>query len=284
MKGNRAMDYNGNDEEIVRLRSKCKQIRRDILNMIYTVQSGHAGGSLSIVEILVTLYQKVLKIDPKNPLWEDRDRFILSKGHCTPAYYAVLADTGYFPRGALMTSYRTLNGMLQGHPDMNKTPGVDMTTGSLGIGLSAGCGMALGASMLKKDFRVYVLMGDGEANEGQIWEAAKTAAHYGLYKLTAILDLNGYQNDGTTEKEMRMFSMPEKWKAFGWNALRADGHDIAQLLRAFAGAQACKDKPSVIVCDTVKCKGVSFMEADRVKYHGAPFDEKQLRQALSELL
>lgn len=281
MKGSHTMAYS--DKDITVLQLKCKQIRRDIVNMIYTIQSGHAGGSLSIVEILVALYQKKLKVDPQNPHWEDRDRFILSKGHCTPGYYAVLSDRGFFPKEALMNSYRVINGMLQGHPDMKKTPGVDMTTGSLGIGLSAGCGMALGARIKKKDFRVYVLMGDGETNEGQIWEAAKTAAHYKLHNLTAIVDANGYQNDGATNVEMSMCSMSEKWRAFGWNVIEIDGHDLAQILDAFDAVQAWKTKPSVIICNTVKCKGVSFMEENKVKYHGTPPDKQQLQQALSEL-
>ncbi len=274
---------NYSDKDITYLKLKCRQIRRDILNMICNVQSGHAGGSLSIVEILVALYQKILNVDPKNPGWEDRDRFILSKGHGAPALYAVLADAGYFPGEAIMTSYRVVDGMLQGHPDMKKTPGVDMTTGSLGIGLSVGCGMALGARIKKKDFKVYVLIGDGETNEGQIWEAAKTAAHYKLDNLTAIVDVNGYQNDGATKDEMNMFPMMEKWRAFGWNAVEIDGHDIVQILDAFNMAQACKNKPTVIICNTVKGKGVSFMEENKVKYHSTPLDKEQLHQALLEL-
>ncbi|AUS96053.1 transketolase [Clostridium thermosuccinogenes] len=275
------MEYS--DKDIEQLQLKCKEIRRDILNMIYNVQSGHGGGSLSIVEILVALYHKKLKVNPKIPQWEDRDRFILSKGHCTPAYYAVLADMGYFPHEDLMTSYRVINGRLQGHPDMKKTLGVDMSTGSLGIGLSAGCGMALGAKIKKKDFRVYVLIGDGETNEGQIWEAAKTAAHYKLENLTAIVDVNEYQNDGATKEEMDMSPLGAKWEAFGWKVLEVDGHDLRQILAAFDKAQECRSGPSVIICHTVKCKGVSFMEQDKVKYHGAPLNYEQLQQALSEI-
>ena len=275
------MEYSQND--ILQLETKCKQIRRDIIQMIYAIQSGHAGGSLSIVEILVSLYQKKLNIDPKKPLWEDMDRFVLSKGHCTPAIYSVLAEAGYFSKEALTTSYRVINGFLQGHPDMNKTPGIDMSTGSLGIGLSAGCGMALGALILKKSFRVYVLIGDGETNEGQIWEAAKTAAHYQLHNLTGIVDINGYQNDGSTKEEMNMFSMSEKWAAFGWNVIEIDGHDIKQILNAFDLSVNCRTKPSVILCHTVKCKGVSFLEDNKVKYHGSPINQDQLYQALREL-
>ncbi len=275
------MEYN--QSVLIQLELKCKKIRRHILQMIFAIQSGHVGGSLSIVEILVSLYNKIMNINPAHPLWEDRDRFVLSKGHCTPALYSVLADAGYFPEEALTTSYRVIDGFLQGHPDMNKTPGVDMTTGSLGIGLSIGCGMALGAFILNKSFRVYVLMGDGETNEGQIWEAAKSAAHYQLYNLTGIVDLNQYQNDGATNKEMNMLSMARKWDAFGWNVIEVDGHDIKGLLDAFQTAMMCRTMPSVILCHTVKCKGVSFLEENKVKYHGAPINRDQLQQALLEL-
>ena len=268
---------------VIELQNKSKQIRRDILDMIYTIQSGHPGGSLSIVEILLVLYQNKMRIDPQNPLWEDRDRFVLSKGHCAPALYAVLADTGFFPKEKLMNSFRRINSILQGHPDMNKTPGVDMTTGSLGVGLSAGCGMALGARIKGKDFKVYVLIGDGEINEGQIWEAAKTAAHYKLENLTAMVDVNGYQNDGATEDEMSMEPLADKWGSFGWNVLETDGHCIEQVLEAFQHVPAGNGKPTVILFHTIKCKGVSFMEKDKVKYHGASPNKEQLVQAMSEL-
>lgn len=270
-------------QTINELKGKSKQIRRDILNMIYTIQSGHPGGSLSIVEILLALYHHKMAIDPRNPLKEDRDRFILSKGHCTPALYAVLADVGYFPKELLTSSYRSINGILQGHPDMKKTPGVDMTTGSLGIGLSAGCGMALGARIKGKDFKVFVLLGDGEINEGQVWEAAKTAAHYKLDHLTAIIDANGFQNDGATSTEMSMEPLAGKWKAFGWNVLEADGHEMEEVLNAFDRVPYGNGAPTAIIFHTVKCKGVSFMERDKVKYHGASPDKEQLAQAMSEL-
>lgn len=270
-------------ETIIELENQSKQIRRDIVNMIYTIQSGHPGGSLSIVEILLALYKKKMRIDPQNPRWEDRDRFVLSKGHCAPVLYAVLAEMGYYPKDWLQNSFRRIDSKLQGHPDMKKTPGVDMTTGSLGIGLSAGCGMALGARIKGQDYKVYVMIGDGELNEGQIWEAAKTAAHYKLDNLTAMADLNGFQNDGDTRTEMSMEPLADKWRSFGWNVLEADGHDIKQVLCAFDQVPTGNGKPTMILFHTVKCKGVSFMEEDKIKYHGASPDEKQLRQAMSEL-
>lgn len=270
-------------ETVMELQNGAKQIRRDIVNMIYTIQSGHPGGSLSIVEILLALYKKKMRVDPKNPLWADRDRFVLSKGHCAPALYAVLAEMGYYPKDLLWNSFRRIDSKLQGHPDMHKTPGIDMTTGSLGIGLSAGCGMALGGRIQGKDFKVYVLIGDGELNEGQIWEAAKTAAHYKLDNMTAMVDLNGFQNDGDTGTEMSMEPVADKWRSFGWNVLEADGHDIEQVLRAFDSVPEGNGKPTVILFHTVKCKGVSFMEQDKIKYHGASPNDEQLRQAMSEL-
>ncbi len=265
------------------LKEKAKQLRRDIVSMIYGIKSGHPGGSLSSVEILTALYYCKMRNDPRNPQWADRDRFILSKGHCAPVLYAVLSDRGFFDRERLFDSFRRIGGMLQGHPDMKKTPGVDMTTGSLGIGLSAACGMALGARMMKKDFHVYVLVGDGELNEGQIWEAAKTAAHYKLDNLTCFIDSNGYQNDGPTDKEMNMEPIDEKWRAFGWNTLNADGHDMKEILDSIDAAIAFKGKPTAIICRTVKCKGISYMEEDKVKYHGTSPNEEQYIKAMEEL-
>ncbi|MGE5583041.1 MAG: transketolase [Bacillota bacterium] len=268
--------------ELQKLREKAKKIRRDIIAMIYHRQSGHPGGSLSIVEILISLYYKKMKIDPNNPRWEDRDRFILSKGHCAPALYAVLADLNFFPPEYLLNSYRSINGCLQGHPDMKKTPGIDMTSGSLGIGLSVACGMALGARIKKQNFQVHVLIGDGETNEGQIWEAAKTAAHYKLDKITAFIDLNGLQNDGPTQQEMSMECLADKWKSFNWHVLEIDGHDFVQILKAIDEAEAIKDKPSVIICRTIKGKGVSFME-NQLKFHGTPPSREEFQKALAEL-
>lgn len=266
------------------IKKDAARIRADILEMIQVVQSGHPGGSLSIVEILLALYRAKLRVDPGDPHREDRDRFILSKGHCAPALYAVLADAGFFPRERLLDSFRRINGMLQGHPDMNKTPGVDMTTGSLGTGLSVGCGMALAARIRNLHYNVYVLLGDGELNEGQVWEAAKTAVHLRLDSLVAMVDVNRYQNDGPTDTEMTMEPLDDKWRAFGWNTLRANGHDAAQVLEAFDQVPMKNRCPTVILFDTIKGKGVSFMEQDKVRYHGTAPDSKQLEQALHELL
>lgn len=251
--------------------------------MLYNAKSGHLGGSLSIVEILVALYYSVMNIDPQSPDKEDRDRFILSKGHAAPALYTVLAHRGYFSKETLLTSFRTCDGILQGHPDMKKTPGIDMTSGSLGIGLSAGCGIALGAKITNQAFRVYVLIGDGETNEGQVWEAAMTAAHYHLNNLIAFVDVNGFQNDGATAETMLMEPLAEKWRAFRWNALEVNGHDLKQLLDAIDEAKTCLHTPSVILCHTVKGKGISFME-HQIKFHGFHLDDEQFQQAMHELL
>lgn len=270
------------EEEIKYLEDKARQIRRDIIDMIYKVQSGHIGGSLSMVEILISLYHKHIRVDPCNPCWEDRDRFVLSKGHNAPGLYVVLADKGFFPKEYLTTSFRRINSKLQGHPDMKKTPGVDMTTGSLGIGLSAACGMAIGARINNKDYRTYVLIGDGETNEGQIWEAAATAAHYRLDNLTAFIDCNKLQNDGNTNDIKGMEPMKIKWESFGWNALEVDGHDFKKLLAAIEEAKAIKGMPTVIICRTVKGKGVSFME-NSIIFHGASPNSVQYEKALNEL-
>lgn len=274
------MENNG--LEVRQLQNKAKQIRRDILEMVYRRQSGHLGGSFSLVEILVALYYKVMRIDPAKPRWEARDRFILSKGHCAPALYTVLADLGYFPKEALTNSFRCVNGILQGHPDLKKTPGVDMSSGSLGIGLSVACGMAFGGRIKGQDFRVFVVIGDGETNEGQIWEAAKTAAHYSLDKITAFIDLNGLQNDGPTAREMSMEPMAAKWRSFNWHVLEIDGHSFPQILAALNQAEQYAGQPTAILCRTVKGKGVSFME-NQIKFHGTPPDEEEYRKALMEL-
>jgi transketolase len=280
MKGDSIMVYDNtmlND-----LHEKAKQLRRNIIDMVYQEKSGHIGGSLSIVEILIALYYVKLNIDPSNPKWKDRDRFILSKGHTAPALYAVLADKGYYPAAYLTSSFRKVNSTLQGHPDMNKTPGIDMTTGSLGIGLSAACGMALGAKIKDESFRVYTIIGDGEANEGQIWEAVMTAAHYKLNNLIAFVDLNRLQNDGFTKDEMNMEPMADKWKSFGWNTIEVDGHDLCQILEAIDHAHLSKDKPTVVICHTTKGKGVSFME-NSIVFHGASPNEEQYGKAMEEL-
>lgn len=261
---------------------KAVGIRTDILQMVYNAKSGHLGGSLSIVEILIALYDEIMNIDPQNPKWEDRDRFVLSKGHTAPALYAVLASRGYFDKELLYQSYRRINSTLQGHPDMKKTPGIDMSSGSLGIGLSAACGMALSAKKQKKGFRVYTILGDGEANEGGIWEAALFGAHYGLDNLTAFLDLNGMQNDGFTGDVMKMDDMRGKWDAFGWHTQEIDGHDIKAILTAVEKAKQVQGKPSMILCHTVKGKGVSFME-HAIKFHGGCPTQEEYELAMKEL-
>jgi transketolase len=258
-------------------------IRRDIVNMLSTAGSGHTGGSLSCADILTTLFYSELNHDPKNPKLKNRDRFILSKGHAAPALYAVLARTGYFPVDKLST-LRKLDSILQGHPDMRKTPGVEMSTGSLGQGLSVACGMAIAArnEAGKADYRVYAVIGDGELNEGQIWEAMMSAAHYKLSNLCAIVDNNGLQIDGETCKIMNSEPIPDKWKAFGWNVITINGHNYCDLVSAFAAAREEQERPTVIIAKTVKGKGVSFME-NKAGWHGIAPDQDQVCLAIDEL-
>lgn len=264
------------------LKVKAQQVRESILRMVYAANSGHCGGSLSAADLVTALYFHIMRVNPQDPNWEDRDRFILSKGHACPVIYAALALRGYFPQEELGT-LRAINSRLQGHPDMRKTPGLDATTGSLGQGLSLGVGMALAAKIGGKGYRVYVLMGDGETNEGQIWEAAACAAKYGLNNLVGIVDENGLQNDGPTDAIMPMQPLAEKWRAFGWNVLEIDGHDMEQIVTALEQAnESNQGKPTAIIAKTVKGKGVSFME-NVVEWHsGAPTDA-QLEQALDEI-
>jgi transketolase len=263
------------------LQVQAQHVREAILRMVYTANSGHCGGSLSATDIVTALYFHVMQIDPKLPGWEDRDRFILSKGHACPVLYAALALRGYFPKEELGT-LRAANSRLQGHPDMRKTPGLDATTGSLGQGLSLGVGMALGGKLGGKDYRVYVLMGDGENNEGQIWEAASCAVKYKLDNLIGIVDKNGLQNDGPTEHILPMGSLSDKWRAFGWHVVEIDGHDLSQIVDALEGARDGQGRPTAIIAETTKGKGVSYME-NVVEWHsGAPTDE-QLEIALGEI-
>jgi len=269
------------DSKVLFLKQKANDLRKNILTMIYTAQSGHPGGSLSLAEILSVLYYDELNIDPQNPQWLERDRVILSKGHCCPAIYSILAMKGYFDIGILST-LRKLGSILQGHPYMKKVPGIDMTTGSLGQGLSAGVGMALGAKADGLKSRVFVILGDGETNEGQVWEAAMSAAKYKLDNLIAIIDKNNLQNDNFTCEVMPMDPMQDKWVAFGWNVIRTNGHDVEQLLDAFNKAKNLKGKPICIIADTVKGKGVSFME-NVCSWHGTPPDDEQYRIAMEEL-
>lgn len=245
--------------------------------------SGHPGGSLSSVEILVTLYGVVMRHDPRRPDWPDRDRFVLSKGHAAPALYAVLAESGYFDVSVLRT-LRRLDSALQGHPDMRRTPGVEMSTGSLGMGLAMGNGMALGVRLDGRPSRVYVLLGDGECDSGPVWEAAMAAAHYELDNVVAVVDRNGMQIDGTTEAVMQLEDLGQKWRAFGWNVIEvAHGHSIQALQAAFALARETKRVPSVIIAHTVKGKGVSFMEKAPLDFHGKAPSPVQVEQALAEL-
>lgn len=270
------------DPEIEKyLSGKAHLIRQHIVRMIHAAKSGHPGGSLSAVEILTALYFHIMQLDPNRPDWERRDRFVLSKGHAAPALYATLAERGYFPVSDLLT-LRKLGSPLQGHPDMKKVPGVEMSTGSLGQGLSTACGMALAGCLDKSGWRVYALLGDGECQEGQIWEAAMAAAHYKLDNLIVYLDYNRLQIDGPIRSVMNPEPFPEKWKAFGWQVFTVDGHSFPEIIAATEEAQASIERPSIIICHTVKGKGVSFME-NEADWHGKAPNDEQVKNALSEL-
>lgn len=256
-------------------------VRQDIVKMISTAGSGHPGGSLSIADILTVLYFKEMRIDPQTPADPVRDRFVLSKGHAAPALYAVLSARGFFSRDLLAT-LRQVDSLLQGHPDMRKVPGVEISTGSLGQGLSVANGMALAARLSDLNYRVYVVLGDGETQEGQIWEAAMTAAHYRLDNLVAFLDYNGLQIDGNTSQVMTVDPVKEKWQAFGWHVEEIDGHDLEKITAALQLAKQVKGKPVMIVAHTVKGKGVCFME-NNASWHGMAPDAAETEQALEEL-
>ena len=255
--------------------------RRLGMDMVFRAASGHIGGSLSAMDILTELYFEELRIDPARPQAPERDRFVMSKGHCTPALYSVLALRGYFPEKELEL-FRSIEGHMSGHPHMVHVPGVDMSTGSLGQGLSAAVGMALAAKLDGAGYRVFALMGDGEIEEGQIWEAAMSAAKYGLSNLCGIVDVNGLQIDGRTADVMPSEPLDAKFAAFGWNVIKADGHDFDSLRAAFAAARAEKDRPSVILAKTVKGKGVSFME-NEAGWHGKAPNAEQYERAVAEL-
>ena len=248
---------------------------------VHDCASGHPGGSLSAMDILTVLYFETMNIDPEKPRDPDRDRFVLSKGHCTPALYPVLALRGYFPVEELKM-FRSVEGHMSGHAEMHHVKGVDMSTGSLGQGLSAAVGMALAAKIDNKDYRTYALMGDGEIAEGQIWEAGLAAAKYKLDNLCGIIDVNGLQIDGTTAEVMPTEPLDKKWEAFGWNVIKIDGHDYNEIEAAFEAAKACKGKPTMILAKTVKGKGVSFME-DNAGWHGKAPDDALFEQAKTEL-
>lgn len=273
--------FSRSQELIKDLEEKARRFRVQVIKMIYRAQSGHPGGSLSCMDILTALYFHHLRINPQEPAWENRDRFVLSKGHAAPALYVVLAELGYFPKETLFT-FRQLGSILQGHPDMRKTPGVEMSTGSLGNGLSVGIGMALGARLARKNYHVYALVGDGEVDEGGIWEAAMAASKYQLDNLTAICDFNRVQLDGPIEEIMPLDPLPEKWEAFNWNVIEMDGHNMGEILDALDKAKQVRGRPTVIVAHTVKGKGVSFMEG-KFQWHGNAPNEEEYKIALKEL-
>lgn len=269
------------DRRFAKLALVARQLRIDVLKMITAAGSGHPGGSLSAAEIMACLYFGTMKLDPDRPDWPDRDRFVLSKGHAAPVLYAALAERGFFPREWL-DSLRQLGSPLQGHPHMRSTPGVDVSTGSLGQGLSMACGLAAAAKMDGAGWRVYCLVGDGETQEGQIWEAAAAAAHFRLDNLIALVDHNGLQIDGPCQEVMTVEPLRQRWEAFGWQVLEADGHSIPELMGAISAALLVRGQPVVIICRTVKGKGVSFMEG-KADWHGKAANPEQLAQALAEL-
>ncbi len=263
------------------LKIKACKARMGIIEGVFNAKSGHPGGSLSCADILTYLYFNHMNVDPQNPKDENRDRFVLSKGHAAPALYSVLALKGYFPVEELKT-LRKSNSILQGHPSIKYTPGVDMSTGSLGQGISAACGMALGAKLSGKSFRVFTVLGDGEIQEGQVWEAAMYASAKGLDNLVAVVDNNGLQIDGKIAEVNSPYPVPEKFKAFGWNVIEIDAHSFDEIDAAFKAAAEFKGKPSAIIATSVKGKGVSFME-DQASWHGTAPNAEQYEQAMSEL-
>jgi transketolase len=267
--------------DIKQLQEKAKEVRKGIIEAVYSNKSGHPGGSLSIADIMTVLYFNQMNIDEKNPKWEDRDRLVLSKGHCSPALYSCLANRGFFDVEKLKT-FRNINSNLQGHPDMNKVPGVDISSGSLGQGLSCANGMAIAGKMDNKNYRVYCILGDGEIEEGQVWEAAMASNKYKLDNLCVIVDNNNLQIDGTIEEVMSSYPIDEKFKSFGFQVINIDGHNIQEIIDAFDVAKNVKDKPTCIIAKTIKGKGVSYMEND-VKWHGIAPNEEQYQLAMKEL-
>jgi transketolase len=268
------------ETKIKELQEKAKEVRRLIIQMLAQAGSGHPGGSLSAADLITTLFFAVLRNNPKEPDWKYRDRFHMSKGHCCPLWYAVLAELGYFPKEKLLT-LRQLGSMLQGHPD-RRTPGVEVASGSLGQGLSVALGMSLAAKIDNQNYRVYVLLGDGEIQEGNIWEAAMAVSHYKCDNLCAILDYNGFQIDGATKDIMNLEPMAAKWQAFGWHTIEIDGHNMEQILAAYEEAKTIQGKPTVIIAHTIKGKGVSFME-NVVDFHGRAPTREEAEKALKEL-
>jgi transketolase len=266
---------------IEELKEKARILRVHVVRMTHAAGSGHPGGSLSAADIMAALYFHILRVNPKDPQWPDRDRFILSKGHACPALYAALAERGFFPMSELLT-LRKLGSRLQGHPELGTTPGVEACAGAEGQGLSVAIGMALAARLDGKPYRVYVMMGDGENDVGQTWEAAMGAAHFKLDNITAIVDRNKIQQEGPTEDIMSLEPLADKWRSFGWHVIEIDGHDMEAILEALYTAREVKGKPTVIIAHTVKGKGVSFME-NVVRFHGTAPTDEELQRALAEL-
>lgn len=260
----------------------ARNVRKNIVEMVYSAKSGHPGGSLSITDVLVALYFSEAKINVNNPKDENRDRVVLSKGHCSPALYSVLAEKGFFPEEDLKT-FRKIDSYLQGHPDMKKIPGVDMTSGSLGQGLSVSNGMAIAGKLDNKDYRVYCIMGDGETQEGQVWEAAMSSSHYKLDNLCVIVDNNNLQIDGKIEDVMNPHPIDKKFESFGFNVIVIDGHNFEEILEAFEKARNTKEKPTAIIAKTTKGKGVSYME-DKAGWHGKAPNDEEYNLAMSELV
>lgn len=270
-----------NAEKVKELKLHAANVRKMAIEAVYSANSGHPGGSLSAADIITYLYMEEMNIDPKNPKNPDRDRFVLSKGHCSPALYAALAERGFIPKEDIKT-FRHIDSYLQGHPDMKGVKGVDMSTGSLGQGISAACGMAECAKLDNKNYRVYVVMGDGESEEGQVWEAAMFAAHYKLDNLTVFLDFNGLQIDGDVKDVMNPTPLDKKFEAFNWNVLHIDAHNFEEIEAAVNDAKATKGKPTLILAKSIKGKDVSFME-NKAEWHGAAPKKEQYEQAMEEL-
>ena len=269
-------------EKIKELEAIARKLRQHIVRMTCAAASGHPGGSLSAADLVTVLYFYKMRHNPKDPSWSDRDRFVMSKGHAAPVLYAALAEAGYFPTSYL-NSLRRVGSSLQGHVDMLSLPGIEMSTGSLGQGLSAANGMALAARLDKKNYRIYCILGDGECQEGQVWEAAMTSSHHKLDNLTAMVDHNKYQIDGRIEDIKSLTPLADKWKAFGWNVINCDGHDIKAIINALEKAESVKGKPTMIIADTIKGKGVSFMEEQPLEYHGRAPSTEEEKKALAEL-
>tara|TARA_Y100000310_G_scaffold255151_1_gene262423 strand:- start:6343 stop:7188 length:846 start_codon:yes stop_codon:yes gene_type:complete len=269
------------EKEILELKQKAKDLRKELLTTIYNVQSGHPGGSLSAIDMMVALYHYRLNIKPKKPHWDDRDRFVLSKGHCSPALYSVLSDRNYFPKSELK-NFRKINSLLQGHPEL-KTPGVDFAGGALGQGICFAVGIALAGKLDKKDYQVVAMIGDGEAQEGAVWEASMAAPHFKLDNMIAILDKNQIQETGKTEDVMDLGDVVAKWKAFGWNVIEINGHDMEACVNALDTAWDNKNgKPTMIISNTLKGKGVSFMELNH-NFHGKAPNDEEYKNALEEI-